>query len=126
MINALVKSCLLIMLIVSLFAQPLSAFAMACETQQHGSHAQSKSATASQHHAGMMHHDSSTQAAQAMAMDCCDDECYCPMSACSSIFYLFQASLNIELLEFVDAAINWPARQPIAGQMSLYRPPIFA
>ncbi|OHU95155.1 hypothetical protein [Pseudoalteromonas byunsanensis] len=60
------------------------------------------------------------------AADCCDTECTCPASVCTSIHYLSSYLLTTPVLYYSEAINRSLPQAPLAISSSLYRPPIFA
>ncbi len=60
------------------------------------------------------------------AADCCDTDCTCPASACTSIHYLSSYLATTSALYYSEVIIRSFPQAPRAISSSLYRPPIFA
>lgn len=115
-------SLLTVMLLLTLVGQAVASVTMSCE-MPHMSQSQSQPV------AGDMHHDMPTGM---MNMDCCNDdatnnqECACPMSACSTQSMLSMNSLfTAVLLSAEKVQLYTPQNQHYIAS-SLYRPPMSA
>ena len=117
------QSLLAIVLLLTLVGQAVASVTMSCE-MPHMSQHQSQAVDTTD-----MHHDVS---AGMMNMDCCDDdatnnqECACPMSACSTHPMLSMGSLFIAVLQGTDKVQLYTPQNQIYIANSLYRPPMSA
>jgi len=116
-------SLLTVMLLLTLVGQAVASVTMSCE-MPHMSQSQSQATDIDDMHHGM--------SAGMMSMDCCDDdatnnqECACPMSACSTPSMLSMSSLfTAVLLSAEKVQLYTPQNQHYIAS-SLYRPPMSA
>ena len=117
------QSLLAIVLLLTLVGQAFAPVTMSCE-MPHISQPQSQVFDTTD-----MHHDIS---AGMMNMDCCDDdvtnnqECACPMSACSTHSMLSMGSLFTAVLLGTDKVQLYIPQDQHYIASSLYRPPMSA
>ncbi|MGO2373493.1 hypothetical protein NDQ71_10425 [Pseudoalteromonas sp. KG3] len=123
MLQRIHQSLLAIVLLLTLVGQAVASVTMSCE-MPHMSQSQSQPTDIDDMHHGM--------SAGMMNMDCCDDdatnnqECACPMSACSTHSMLCMNSLfTAVLLSAEKVQLHTPQNQ-IYITNSLYRPPMSA
>ena len=70
-------------------------------------------------HASMMLSDSN----QEKIMDCCQEQCQCPMSGCVSLSFLLSTNFNSEVIA-EQKILQSSSLQQSQINSSLYRPPI--
>ena len=123
MLQRIQLSLLTIVLFLTLVGQAVASVTMSCE-MPHMSQPQSQVFDTTD-----MHHDMS---AGMMNMDCCDDdatnnqECACPMSACSTHSMLCMNSLFTAVLLSAEKVQLYTPQNQIYIANSLYRPPMSA
>ena len=116
-------SLLTVVLLLTLVGQAVASVTMSCE-MPHMSQSQSQSTDIDDMHHGM--------SAGMMNMDCCDDdatnnqECACPMSACSTHSMLCMNSLFTAVLLSAEKVQLYTPQNQIYIANSLYRPPMSA
>ena len=116
-------SILTVVLLLTLVGQAVASVTMSCE-MPHMSQAHSQVTDTSD-----MHHD---MPAGMMSMDCCDDgatdeqECGCPMSACSTHSMLSMSALFIVTLTTPEKVQLYTPQNQHRIASSLYRPPMSA
>ncbi|MEH6395385.1 hypothetical protein [Pseudoalteromonas sp.] len=116
-------SLLTVVLLLTLVGQAVASVTMSCE-MPHMSQSQSQPTDIDDMHHGM--------SAGMMNMDCCDDdatnnqECACPMSACSTHSMLSMGSLFTAVLLSAEKVQLYTPQNQIYIANSLYRPPMSA
>ncbi|MDP2635846.1 MULTISPECIES: hypothetical protein [unclassified Pseudoalteromonas] len=121
MLQRINQSLLAIVLLLTLVGQAVASVTMSCE-MPHMSQAQVQAVDTTD-----MHHDMSSGM---MNMDCCDDdatsnqECACPMSACSTHSMLSMESLFTAVLLNSDKVQLYTPQEQHYIASSLYRPPM--
>ena len=72
-------------------------------------------------------HDASRQRIQdsdmSMSMDCCQDECKCPMNGCVSLSFLLNTHTSSKAIA-EQKILQLPSLLQSQSSSSLYRPPI--
>ncbi|MCF6319377.1 MAG: hypothetical protein L3J83_08890 [Proteobacteria bacterium] len=128
------KSKILMVLVLLIFVgQVVSAPLKSCLTENSENSEHSMVMADMDHHdMSDMHslsmHDSGTSTMQtSMQMDCCQDECQCPVDMCFSMAFIDDSS-QISFNNFTDSVVfqNISSLQPSHKQDSLYRPPILS
>lgn len=74
-------------------------------------------------HTDMMLKDSEQGKNQAAIMDCCQEQCQCPMSGCVSLSLLFNTQFNSEVVS-EQKIFQFSSLHQSQINSSLYRPPI--
>ena len=120
MLQRIQLSLLTIVLFLTLVGQAVASVTMSCE-MPHMSQSHSQQANIDE-----MHHDMSTAM---MNMDCCDDatnnqECGCPMSACSTHSMLSMSNLFTAVLLSAEKVQLYTPQDQHYIASSLYRPPM--
>lgn len=118
-------SLLTCVLLLTLVGQAVASVAMSCEMpHMNQTHESSKSEMINE-----MHH---TMSPSMMNMDCCDDdatgnqECSCPISACSAYSMLSSDGLFITVLPPPEKVQLYTLQNQHSIASSLYRPPMVA
>lgn len=125
-------------MLIAFIGQALAYSAMSCEMSANHQHKMMLMETSSFHtgmdHSAMPHKEmahnemthSDTQGEDTASADCCDNECTCPVNACSSFSLLtslyYSASSDLTDVAIVNKNYSLHSLYP----SSLYRPPIFA
>lgn len=122
----MISKLLMVLALLSFLGQVVSAPLKVCLTENSGDSGHSME------HSMVMadneHHDMSNMNMQTMMqMDCCQDDCQCPIDMCVSIAFIDDSS-QILFNDFTDSVVfqNINSIQPSQKQDSLYRPPILS
>lgn len=87
----------------------------------HSAMANNTSSTMSK--ANMMLADSESNTDMSMSMDCCQDECKCPMNGCVSLSFLLNTYTSSKAIA-EQKILQLPLLHKSQPSSSLYRPPI--
>ncbi|WP_206485120.1 hypothetical protein [Thalassotalea sp. G2M2-11] len=125
MLKSLSKVFVVVAMLVAFIGQALAYTTMSCEmpSDAHQSHMtmEHSSFTA---HAGMDHSDMQMQSSN--SEDCCETDCHCPKSACSTVTFVNANNALSDAIAFNEAVESHTTEQTNSIPASLYRPPIFA
>lgn len=127
-LKSIKEAVLVTVLLLSFLGQAMAYSTMACDmsANSHTSmeHSSQKSMK-SMHHDGV-DHSNSNASVPASSGDCCDIECLCPVTACTSISILCEIAGLTVINNHSDDIDFHQLEQLNSIPTSLYRPPIFA
>ncbi|MDX2370787.1 MAG: hypothetical protein QNK36_20695 [Colwellia sp.] len=115
------------LMLVTFFGQALASVTMSCTHEMTMDMELSMMAhdnmpdTAS--HASMMLDNGEQDSSQIALMDCCQEQCKCPMSGCISLSFLFDTRFNTVIIT-EQKIVQLPLIHQSQINTSLYRPPI--
>lgn len=124
----LTRIAMLIMLMIGSIAQSFSASHRVCDTQHHfdGDSQQKLHREMSMQHHDMMSESTDEVLQSQIMQDCCDSECACPATACSSSSAIVNSHDVFSKTLVVNEIFATVTAHTRSVSSSLFRPPIFA
>ena len=125
--NTKTKITIIALMLVTFFGQALASVSMSCthEMAMEMSMMDHDNMLDTASHASMMLASSEqySDSTQSAVMDCCQEQCKCPMSGCISLSFLFDTRFNAEIIA-EQKIVQLPLIHQSQINTSLYRPPI--